>query len=160
VRGRTHNSWYYEMPYPKHGLKSLGCACRRFSHNPRRRTPAAGIRASGPRRSAVHEEARSYRGFNFFRPGRRSSLSGSGPRRVQSAARSVSPIQQRPDVPNSTQTADARTHQKGKPLLQVLPYGARRTGCRTRPQTQGARYHPSARCYARPLNILPISART
>jgi hypothetical protein len=105
--------------------------------------------------------------IQFLRPGRRSSLSGPDARRVhhqwraeQGTAGPVPPIQQCPDVPDSTQASHARAHQKGEPLLQVLPHGARQTGCRTGPQTQGARYHPSACCCALPLNILPISART
>ena len=62
--------------------------------------------------------------IQFLRPGRRSPVCGSGPRRVhhqwrakQSATRSIPPIQQRPNVQDPTEASHARAHQKGEPLL-------------------------------------------
>jgi hypothetical protein len=105
----------------------------------------------------------------LLRSGRRSSLSGSRPRRVrhqwcaeQDAARQVPAVQRRSDVQNSTQASHPRTHQKGKSLLQVLPHGAGQTGRRVGPQTQGTcHYSGTYRCTRSLIfKILPISAKT
>jgi hypothetical protein len=78
--------------------------------------PSNGINKLNKITRTVHEEARSYRGFNFFDRDHKAlflalargefTISG-----VQKA-RSLPPIQQRPNVANSTQASRARTHQK------------------------------------------------
>ena len=60
-----------------------------------------------------------------------------------------------------TPASHARAHQEGQPLLQVLPDGARQTGSRAGPQTQGACHYSRTCGGALPLiSNLPISART
>jgi hypothetical protein len=108
--------------------------------------PSNGIDKLNKITRTVHEEARSYRGFNFFDQDdealflalARGEFTISA---KQSAACSVPPIQQRANVQNPTQAAHARAHQKSEPLLQVLPVGARQTGRRPGPQTQGTGHH-------------------
>src|SRR5450432_2575386 len=122
--------------------------------------PSNGIDKLNRIMRTVHEEARSYRGFNFFDQDdealflalARGEFTISGVQNKALRAR-FPQYNSRPNVHDLTQASHPRAHQKGEPLLQVLPDGAGETGGRAGPQTQRACHHSRARC----CTISPIS---